>query len=44
LRVSENRILRIIFAPLRVRKWQEGGEDCVMECFVTYTLYQVLLE
>jgi hypothetical protein len=38
--VFENRVLRRIFGPKRV-KWQEAGENCIMKSFVTCTLLQV---
>jgi hypothetical protein len=36
LEVFQSRVLRIIFGPKR--KWQEGGETCVMRNFIIYTL------
>jgi hypothetical protein len=42
LRVSENRVLRRIFAT-KGRKCREVGEDCIMRSFITCMLHQILL-
>jgi hypothetical protein len=41
LRVLENRVLWRIFGPKR--KWQEAGEECIIRCFNTLMLQQILL-
>jgi hypothetical protein len=41
LRVSENRVLRGVFGP--ERKWQEGGEQCIMRSFINCMKHQMIL-
>jgi len=41
LRVFENRVLRRMFGPKR-EEVAEGGEHCLVESFIIYTLHQIL--
>jgi hypothetical protein len=39
-RMFENRLLRRIFGPKRVKR-REGGENCITRSFIICTLHQV---
>jgi hypothetical protein len=42
LRVFENRVLKRIFVPKRVKR-REAGEDCIMRRFINRMLHKILL-